>query len=146
MLASIDFEGFNQYLDATFQGDEPLAAIYERRFRDEFRVAFDAWMATDPYNNPDAPVGPLRMKEYQLADWTEAARLETEASDHYAGALAADDIGDRYVITTLAFAGTLFFAGISTTLDWRKAQLAMLSVSMVFIVYGLYQFVTLERI
>jgi hypothetical protein len=36
------------------------------RFRDEFRPAMDAWLATDPGNNPDAPATPFVMPEYTV--------------------------------------------------------------------------------
>ena len=39
-------------------------ALYERRFSPEYKVAFDAWLATDPFSNPEAPPGPSFMPEY----------------------------------------------------------------------------------
>ena len=37
--------------------DDKLAAIYARRFSPEYRVAFDAWLKTEPFTKPDAPSG-----------------------------------------------------------------------------------------
>jgi hypothetical protein len=59
---------FENYIDALIDGDEELAEFYRTRFRDEFEPAFDAWIALDPLENPDAPPSPLGMPEYQLAD------------------------------------------------------------------------------
>ena len=48
-------------------------AIAERRFRPEFAVAFDAWIATDPEHNPDAAKGPMYLDEYKTPKLEEAA-------------------------------------------------------------------------
>jgi hypothetical protein len=62
-----DTTTFSSWLDAKFQGNQQLAAFYERRFRDEYRAAFDAWMALDPFNNTQAPPGPIFMPQYHNA-------------------------------------------------------------------------------
>src|SRR3979490_1670750 len=43
-----DLLNFNRWLEVSTNGDTTLAALYERRFRDEFRPAFAAWLAADP--------------------------------------------------------------------------------------------------
>src|SRR5204862_4348462 len=45
----------NNWLTAYTQGNTKLAKIFERRFRPELRVAFTAWMATNPFTNPTSP-------------------------------------------------------------------------------------------
>ncbi len=37
---------FNQWLNATYRHETALARAYEKRFRLEFRPAFEAWLAT----------------------------------------------------------------------------------------------------
>lgn len=54
-----DVSLFNEWLDATYNDETGLAGAYEKRFRPEFRPAFEAWLATDPFDNPNAPPGPL---------------------------------------------------------------------------------------
>ena len=44
---------------------EELTGFLHSRFRDEFIPAFDAWIATDPFNNLDAPKTPFEMPEYR---------------------------------------------------------------------------------
>ena len=41
-------------------------AVAVRRFRPAFRVAFNAWLATNPLHNPHAPPGPTYMPQYKL--------------------------------------------------------------------------------
>ena len=60
-----DLTNFNRWLELSTTGDTELADLYERRFRDEFRPAFTAWVAQDPLHNPNAIASPLRMPEYQ---------------------------------------------------------------------------------
>ena len=49
----IDVETFIQWSDATLHDDTRVADYYQARFRDEFAVAFDAWIALDPLNDPE---------------------------------------------------------------------------------------------
>ena len=59
-----DASTFNAWFSAYLAGDEGAMEVAEGRFRPEYRVAFDAWLATDPFTNPDAPAGPQAMPEY----------------------------------------------------------------------------------
>ncbi|HMK12994.1 MAG TPA: hypothetical protein VK461_15495, partial [Acidimicrobiales bacterium] len=54
-LTQVDIATFVQWVNATEAGDTPLADFYRTRFRDEFKPAFDAWLATDPLTNANAP-------------------------------------------------------------------------------------------
>lgn len=54
----LDVTTFNTWIEARFEGRTELTALYERRFSPEFKVAFDAWLATKPFSNPGAPPGP----------------------------------------------------------------------------------------
>ena len=78
-LTQIDIATFTQWVDATVAGNAELAGFYEQRFREEFQTAFDAWQATQPLTNPDAPPHPFALREYKLADADRAARLNREA-------------------------------------------------------------------
>lgn len=59
----LDVTPFNTWIEARLEGRMKLAALYERRFSPEHKVAFDAWLATDPFSNPGAPPGPSFMPE-----------------------------------------------------------------------------------
>ena len=74
-----DVSLFNQWLDATYHDETALANAYEQRFRPEFRPAFAAWLATDPFNNPNAPPGPLYMPEYKDHLTGQADQLEVRS-------------------------------------------------------------------
>ena len=74
-----DLTLFNQWLNAHAAETTQLAKMYERRFRPEFRPAFVAWLATDPFSNPNAPAGPLYMPEYKIKEEEDSKKLEAEA-------------------------------------------------------------------
>lgn len=88
-----DLSLFNQWLNATYNGDTGLASAYEKRFRPEFRPAFEAWLATDPFDNPNAPPGPLYMPEYRDSLNEQANQLEAEATAAFEEGKAAYSSG-----------------------------------------------------
>ena len=81
----IDVATFTQWVDAYAQEQTELADFYYRRFRAEFKPAMDAWVATMPLRNPDAPLTPFAMPEYQLEARTESEQLEDEAESFREG-------------------------------------------------------------
>ena len=67
---------FTQWVDAYALKERELADFYFKRFRDEFQPAVNAWVATRPLKNPDAPLTPFAMPQYKLAAQAEADRLD----------------------------------------------------------------------
>ena len=89
-----DIVTFNGWVAAKTAGNEKLAAIYERRFRPEYAVAFQAWQKLDPFNNTSAPPGPVFMPEYTNANAQESAKLAEEAKDHFEKGVSTRETGD----------------------------------------------------
>jgi predicted nicotinamide N-methyase len=110
--------------------DLTLSTFLFRRMRPEFRPALDAWLATDPVNNPDAPSSPFAMEEYVLDAAVEAERLQDEAEAKSAEAREANQIGDSYVLTAVVFATVLFFGGVAPKLvrPWSRRIAAGLAI------------------
>lgn len=99
------------------------------RFREEFRPAFIAWMATRPIVNADAAGTPFELAEYQLASRDDADRKQAEADRLAADARRANGRGDNYVMLTVLFATALFFAGVSHRIEGLKPELFALAVA-----------------
>ena len=57
---------FTAYLQARSAGNSKLEMLYVRRFTPGYRVAFVAWLKTDPFTNPAAPPGPGLMPQYAI--------------------------------------------------------------------------------
>jgi hypothetical protein len=122
----VDVATFLNWVDAYIADDDRLAQFYETRFRPDFKPAFDAWIATDPFEDPDAPLTPFRLPEYQ-----QLSRDETESLDT-AAAASAEEVQQllqrsaNYVLAVVLFAVSLFFAGISTKLHAPRLRVILL--------------------
>jgi hypothetical protein len=127
----VDVSSFIAWVDARAGGDEALADFYEDRFRDEFRPAFEAWLATDPFTDPDAPSTPFDLAEYQPAAATTAAELDRRAEVLSAEVQRNVQRSTDYTLTVVLFAISLFFAGLSTKLSSDRARNGLLGVGVV---------------
>jgi hypothetical protein len=135
-LAAAEREGLLDAGAATgTDGYEPdpelLSGFLYERFRPEFKVAVDAWVATSPGVNPDVPPTPFQMEEYDLASDRAERAAEAEAEAATDQARVANDRSGDYVLMTIMFATVLFFAGISSKMDTLKARVLLLGVGSV---------------
>ena len=121
----VDVATFIAWADAKGQGDRELSAFYVDRFRDEFKPAFDAWRATAPFSNPDAPPTPFAMPEYQLAARTDAEQLDAASEAGAAEVRLYIQRSSDYVLTVVLYAVVLFFAGMSTRLTNPRLRWVM---------------------
>jgi hypothetical protein len=124
----IDVALFTQWVDAYARHETELAGFYRKRFRTEFRPAFDAWVATRPRTNPSAPLSPFALPQYKLAATAQAEGLEAQASASSAKVGRFIQRADNYSLTVVLFAAALFFAGISTRLDSAGPRAAVLGL------------------
>jgi hypothetical protein len=127
----IDVATYVEWVNATRSGDDELAAFYEERFRPEFEIAFEAWQATDPLTDADAPESPFAMDAYDLEANREAARYDREAAAESATVQRNIQRSTNYVLGVVLFAVALFFAGMSTKIDGRGARLALVTMGCV---------------
>ena len=135
--ASVDVGLFLQWLDAYSQEDTQLQQFLFDRFPVDLKAATEAWIATKPLQNRDAPSSPFAMPGYRQADRDRIAQLEKTADDEFALANSANELGDRYVLLTVMFAGVLFFAGISGKFQSRMVDIGVLVASMLVFLIGL---------
>ena len=127
----IDVATFIQWVDASARHEPGLADFYRARFRDEFKPAFSAWLATKPLTNPDAPPTPFALRAYRLQASDEADRLDQEAADNSERAKAANERANNYMLAVVLFASSVFFAGISMKLATRNARIALLGLGSI---------------
>jgi hypothetical protein len=126
----IDVATFIQWVDAYALGESRLADFYFKRFRKEFKPAVDAWVTTRPLRNPDAPLTPFSMPQYQLAAGGEAERLEAEAEANAVEARTNVQRATNYVLAVV-LATALFFAGMSARAGTRRLRIALLVFGVV---------------
>ena len=128
-LTQIDIATFIQWIDASETGRRQLARFYRTRFRDEFRPAFAAWIATRPFTNRAAPPSPFAIPQYRVAEAVHSTNLNTAAGRYADDASEANQRADNYMLAVVLFASSLFFAGISTKLRSGRQREAILASS-----------------
>lgn len=131
----------NNWLNAYTQGNTKLATIFQRRFRPELQVAFAAWMATNPFTNPNAQPGPLFMPQYKVSQDEQANRLDAQASATFDKGQAAKEQGDAYVLNTVFLATILFLTAIAENFTWNSIRAVILSIALVMLVFGIYHLI-----
>jgi hypothetical protein len=133
----VDVATFIAWAEADQEGDAERAAFFLDRFRPEFAVAFDAWIATDPTINPEAPKTPFPMPEYQLASRDEAERLDAEAEASAEQVRVNIQRASNYVLTVVLYAIALFFAGMSNKIVNRRLRIIMVGTGLAVLVGAL---------
>jgi hypothetical protein len=134
---------FTQWANAYARKETVLADFYFARFRPEFEPAVTAWVATRPLRNPDAPLTPFAMPEYQVAARAEAATLEAQAEASAAEARTNVQRATNYVLGVVLFASALFFAGMSSKLGTRRLQVILLGLGIIVFACGVAWLATL---
>ena len=133
-----DIIAFNDYQIERLAGNqEAMEYFKENVFSDQLYDIFDEWLATDPYNDPNAPYTPFDMDDYQYPWYDQAVADEAEAQEKVNKAKAANQQSDNYVLLTVLFATVLFFAGISTKFESIYVKIVILSGGAVVFVVAL---------
>lgn len=139
---NFDSTTFNTWFSAYLAGNAKAEAVAERRFRPAFRVAFDAWIATDPFTNSSAPPGPTYMAQYKQPELAVSASLDSKATEAYQLGVQAGANSDNYVRDTIYLASILFLIGISGHFRFFRIRLALISLGGLMLVVAIIQIVT----
>jgi hypothetical protein len=131
---ALDASNFQVWFTAYTQHNQAAADVAVRRFRAEFKVAFGAWMATDPFTNPSAPPGPLAMPEYSMPNDDRAVWLDARSATYQHIGNQAGGYGDEYVRLTLMLAGVLFLVAISNQFKMVATRYGLLVVGFLGLV------------
>lgn len=144
-LREFDSTTFDAWFTAYVADDQEAMRIAEHRFRPEFEVAFQAWLATDPATNPDAPPGPTYMPEYEQPGIEQAEKLDASADEHFEKGEEQGATADDYVRTTVYLATVLFLVGISGHFRFRVARYGLVGVGVVMLVVASVQLIALPK-
>jgi hypothetical protein len=124
----IDVATFSSWLDARAQHENALANFYRTRFRAEFQPAFQAWLATNPLTNANAPETPFAMPQYKLEAQARADALEKTAAAASQDAKNANQNANNAMLAVVLFSISLFFAGISAKLHSSRSRSVILGL------------------
>jgi hypothetical protein len=86
---------FNAWYMAHVAKDENAMRVARKFFLPNYRAAFDAWLATEPFTNPNAPAGPELMPQFRPPGKELARALDTRADAYYARGRTAAETGDH---------------------------------------------------
>jgi hypothetical protein len=118
-------------VDSYARGEANLMKFYRDRFREEFRPAFNAWVATKPLKTEGAPLTPFAMPQYRLAAKDEAGRLDRMAEELAAEVRRDIQRASNYVLGVVLFAVALFFAGMSTKLTAPGLRITLVAIGCI---------------
>ena len=137
---------FNSWLAAKLDGKAQAAEFFERRFRDEYRPAFAAWMKTDPFNNAQAPPGPMFMPEYHNAKHEQFLALGKQAAEMTDQGTKSGETGDQYVRITVLLATVLLITAIGQRFRFKSVRIVFMILAWLLLSLPLWQLLTLPRI
>jgi hypothetical protein len=140
-----DITTFNSWIAARLAGQEKLAAYYQRRFRPEYAVAFEAWMKLDPMNNPSAPPGPIFIPQYVNSHALESARIADEAKGYFEKGVAMRENGDQYVKITVFLATVLLLTALSQRFAMVGPRVAVVAIAFTMLLLSMYWIWTFPR-
>jgi len=139
---NFDSTTFNTWFTAYVAGNPTAEAVAVRRFRPGFRVAFDAWIATEPFTSASAPPGPTYMPQYKQPQLAVAAALDAKASTNYAEGVQAGANSDAYVRDTIYLATILFLIGISGHFRFFRIRLGLVLLGGLMLLVAVIQIAT----
>jgi hypothetical protein len=129
-----DATTFNAWFAAYLTHNTNGMRIAEKRFRPDYKVAFDAWMATHPFTNPNAPPGAQSMPQYKPPGAAASRVLDAKADDLTSRGEHDGETADDYVRTTVILASVLFLVGISSHFAARPVRIGVLTLATVLLI------------
>lgn len=141
-----DTTTFDDWVRAKETGNDKLAAVYERRFRPEYAVAFKAWQGLDPFHNSASPPGPGFMPEYVDANAQASAKFHEEANRYFDKGVSLRDTGDEYIRVTVFLATVLLLTAIGQRIRSFWPRATIVTVAFILLISSAYHLLTLPRV
>jgi hypothetical protein len=139
-LDSVSFNG----LFAAYETHNPkLFQLMLNRLRPGYLVAVDAWIATHPLKNPNAPPDPSYMPQYKIPQQAQAHVLNAQAQAQFKEGQSASGTADKYVRLTVFLAAVLFLVGIASHFPVRSARYGLLGIASALLVVSAVQLLAL---
>jgi hypothetical protein len=142
-LRNFDSSTFEAWFSAYIAKNPAAMRLAEHRFRPAFAVAFDAWRATNPETNPDAPKGPTYMPQYREPELARATALDRRADEAFTEGEHSGATADKYIRLTVVLATILFLVGISTHFPLRGVRYGLIGVGAALLVLSVAQLASL---
>ncbi len=135
-MKMIDVAMFMQWMNARAEKKAELENFYRSHFRPDFKPAFEAWLASDPYHNIDALPTPFAHPLYRASLHEMAVELSIKADKMYERGRMANKNSDNYARNTVVIALVMFFSAIARQFPSRWLQFTLLMLALVMAVWG----------
>jgi hypothetical protein len=142
-IRTLDSVSFNTVEGAYVTGNVKVFRLAVRRLRPGYKPAFEAWLATHPLKNPNAPADPSDMPQYVIPQQAAARKNNAEANVYFAQGESASSTADKYVRLTVLLAAVLFLVGIGSRFPVPAARYGLISVAGVLLVISVVELLTL---
>ena len=136
---TLDSVSFNAWFGAFSVDNKKAEALAFKRLRPGYRPAFNAWLATDPAHNPNAPPGPAYMPQYVIPEAIASKVADAAADEAFAKGTVAGETADKYIRDTVFLATVLFLVGISGHFRVMQARLGLIGLGAALLVFSVIQ-------
>ena len=138
-IRTLDSVSFNAVETAYVSHNKTLFRLAVKRLRPGYRPAFEAWIATHPLKNPNAPADPSAMPQYTVPPAAQAARFNASATKRFSEGESAAATADKYVRLTVLLAAVLFLVGIGSRFPMPLARYGLVGVAGVLLVISVVE-------
>lgn len=128
-IRTLDSVSFNAVEGAYVTHDTKLFNLTIKRLRAGYKPAFNAWLATHPLKNPNAPADPSDMPQYVIPQEKQAVELTARADELFSEGQSAAGTADKYVRLTVLLAAVLFLVGIGSRFPVRVARHGLIAIA-----------------
>lgn len=132
-----DNQIYNDYRTALIRGEKEVASYLRSDMREELEVGV-AWAELKGANATPFDEGSPYLADDE--DGVSGDEAQDEADAEFEAAGQADSKGDQFGLSTILFALTLFFGGISTLVHRSSVTRALLGMGSLALLVGTVQF------
>ncbi len=136
---TFDSASFNAWFTAFSTGNANAQRLAVKRMRPGYLSAFNAWLATDPAHNANAPPGPAYMPQYVIPQEAATRSYDAQADAAFAEGSRAGSTADKYIRDTVFLATVLFLVGISGHFRIRTARFGLIGIGAALLVFAVIQ-------
>ena len=136
---TLDSVSFNAWFSAYVAGNKARRDAGPEPSAPGLPAGVDAWLATDPAHNPNAPPGPSYMPQYMIPQQAQANTLDAQADEEFTAGSDAGGTADKYVRDTVFLATVLFLIGISGHVKLRQARYGLVCIGVLLLAFSVFQ-------
>ncbi len=133
----LDAALFVQVARDFYEGKRQSVSFVLARMRPGFRQAVEAWLATQPRKNPNAPSTPFVMPEYKQPFEDQAKELEAKSGARLLEAQSANRTSDTYTLIGVIYTSALFLSGLVSGFDQKLVRRILLAMSFSMLLLAL---------